>query len=220
MSKAVVVFSGGQDSTTCLLKAMKEYDEVYPVSFFYKQKHWVEIDKAKAICEKLNVPFHLINVEQIFNELVNCSLTDTNLEIKPGEKYPNSFVDGRNHIFLSIAAIYAKQIGANDIITGCGQADYSGYPDCRREFMDSLEQTLSLAMDYKFNIITPLMYLSKKETWAMADDLGYLDFVHDYTHTCYNGVEGGCHECPSCKLREQGYNEYIAEKQAKGVENV
>ena len=150
-------------------------------------------------------------------QLSNCSLTNTELEIEQGEKYPNTFVDGRNHMFLSIAAVFAKQVGAEDIITGCCETDFSGYPDCRRVFIDSLEQTLSLAMDYKFNIITPLMYLTKKQTWALADELGYLDYIKDNTHTCYNGVEGGCHQCPACLLREKGYEEYIAEKEAAHV---
>lgn len=215
--KAVVVFSGGQDSTTCLLQAYKEYEEVYAISFFYAQKHYTELERAKKICEEFKISHKIMDVQAIFENLSNCALTNPELEIKPGEKYPNTFVDGRNHMFLSIAAVFAKQIGANDIITGCCETDFSGYPDCRRVFIDSLQETLSLAMDYKFNIITPLMYLNKKQTWALADELGYLEFIKNNTHTCYNGVEGGCHECPSCKLREQGYNEYIAEKEKKNV---
>jgi len=214
---AVVVFSGGQDSTTCLLKAMKEYDKVYALSFFYAQKHWEELNRAKKICEDFNIEHKIIEVTPIFEGLNNCALTNVELEIKQGEKYPNTFVDGRNHIFLSIAAIFAKQVEAHDIITGCCETDFSGYPDCRRVFIDSLQQTLSLAMDYQFNIITPLMYLNKKETWALADELGYLDYVKDNTHTCYNGVEGGCHQCPSCKLREEGYRQYMEEKGALNV---
>lgn len=214
---AVVVFSGGQDSTTCLLKALKEYDEVHTISFFYGQKHWEEIERAKKICEDLNVSNKLVEVTAIFDCLSNCALTHPEMNIEKGEKYPNTFVDGRNHIFLSIAAIYAKQLGAHDIITGCCETDFSGYPDCRRVFIDSLQETLSLAMDYEFNIITPLMYLNKKQTWAMADELGYLDYVLNNTLTCYNGVEGGCHECPACKLREQGYNEYMKEKEVAHV---
>lgn len=214
---AVVVFSGGQDSTTCLIKALKEYDSVKAISFFYAQKHWDEINKAKNICSQLGVEHKLVNVTPIFEGLNNCALTNCDLEIKQGEVYPNTFVDGRNHIFLSIASIYAKQLGIHDIITGCCETDFSGYPDCRRTFIDSLEQTLSLAMDYKFNIITPLMYLTKKQTWALADELGYLDFVRDNTLTCYNGVEGGCHQCPACKLREQGYREYMEEKEGLNV---
>ena len=217
MRKAVVVFSGGQDSTTCLIKAIKEYDEVFPISFYYGQKHWDELNKAKQICEDLNVNYYLVDVASIFENLKNCSLTNAELEITKGDKYPNTFVDGRNHIFLSIAAIYAKQVQATDIITGCCETDFSGYPDCRRVFIDSLQQTLSLAMDYPFSIVTPLMYLTKKQTWQMADELGYLEFIKTKTHTCYNGVDGGCHECPSCKLREQGYEQYMQEKEAQNV---
>lgn len=217
--KAIVVFSGGQDSTTCLLQAIKDYgaENVYAISFFYGQKHWNELNNAKEIAQFLNVSHEIIQVNQIFEGLTNCALTNPELEIKQGEKYPNTFVDGRNHMFLSIAAVYAKQLGAHDIITGCCETDFSGYPDCRRVFIDSLQETLSLAMDYEFNIITPLMYLSKKETWKLADELGYLDYVYTHTHTCYNGVEGGCHECPSCKLREQGYKEYMQEKEGCNV---
>lgn len=214
---AVVVFSGGQDSTTCLLKALKEYDEVHTISFFYGQNHWEELEKAKKICNDFNVSHKLVQVTPIFECLSGCALTHPEMDIKKGEKYPNTFVDGRNHIFLSIAAIYAKQLGAHDIITGCCETDFSGYPDCRRVFIDSLQQTLSLAMDYQFNIVTPLMYLNKKQTWALADELGYLDYVYNNTHTCYNGVEGGCHECPACKLREQGYKEYMQEKEGCNV---
>lgn len=215
--KAVVVFSGGQDSTTCLIQALQNYEEVHAVSFFYAQKHWEELNKAKEITKHFGVKHQIIDLSEVFKGLSTCSLVNAELEIKQGEKYPNTFVDGRNHIFLSTAAIYAKSIGANDIITGCCETDFSGYPDCRRVFIDSLEQTLSLAMDWNFSIITPLMYLSKKETWKLADELGYLSYVYNNTHTCYNGVPGGCHECPACKLREKGYEEYIAEKECKDV---
>ena len=218
MTKALVVFSGGQDSTTCLLKALSTYDEVRAVSFFYSQKHATEIVRASEICAELGVPLETIDLTNVFAGVQNCALINSNLDIKQGEKYPNTFVDGRNHIFLSTACIIAKQQGIHDVITGVCQTDYSGYPDCRRVFVDSLEQTLSLAMDYKFNIITPLMYLNKKETWKMADDLGYLDFVKTKTHTCYNGVPGGCHECPACKLREKGLQEYLTEKEGAHYE--
>lgn len=215
--KVVVVFSGGQDSTTCLIQAVKEYgaENVYAISFYYGQRHWKELDRAKKIAEDFKVNHSILEVDQIFSCLGNCSLINNELGITQGEKYPNTFVDGRNHMFLSVAAIYAKQIGAHKIVTGCCETDYSGYPDCRREFIDSLEQTLSLAMDYEFHIVTPLMYLTKAQTWQMADELGYLDYVQQNTHTCYNGVEGGCHECPSCKLREKGLEEYLASKENK-----
>ena len=213
MGKALVVFSGGQDSTTCLLKAKAEYEEVKAVSFFYNQKHATEITRASEICAELGIPLKIIDLTNVFAGVQNCALLNQQLEIAQGEKYPNTFVDGRNHIFLSTACIIAKQYEIHDVITGVCETDYSGYPDCRREFINSLERTLSLAMDYTFNIITPLMYLTKKETWAMADELGYLDFVNQKTHTCYNGVIGGCHECPSCKLREQGLAEYLSSKE-------
>jgi 7-cyano-7-deazaguanine synthase len=217
--RAVVVFSGGQDSTTCLIKAIQDYgkENVYAISFFYGQKHWKEIENAKRITEEFQVSHDILDVHNVFECLQNCSLTNNDLQIEQGEKYPNTFVDGRNHMFLSIASIYAKQKDIHDIITGCCETDFSGYPDCRRVFIDSLQETLSLAMDYKFNIITPLMYLNKCQTWELADKLGYLAYIKNNTHTCYNGVEGGCHECPACKLREKGYQEYIASKEIANV---
>ena len=121
-------------------------------------------------------------------------------------------MDGRNALFLLYAAIYAKGQGINDIITGVCETDFSGYPDCRDVFIKSMNVTLNLAMDYPFNLKTPLMYLTKAQTWALADELGALNYVHQHTHTCYEGVEGGCGECPSCKLRDKGLQEYLATK--------
>jgi 7-cyano-7-deazaguanine synthase len=132
--------------------------------------------------------------------------------IEQGEKYPNTMVDGRNMLFLLLAAVYAKGRGIRDIIAGMCQTDFSGYPDCRDVFIKSLNVTLNLAMDYEFNLVTPLMWLNKKQTWALADSLGALAFVREKTHSCYNNVRGGCGECPACLLRERGWREYLAEK--------
>ena len=136
---------------------------------------------------------------------------NADIEQKDGE-LPNTFVDGRNALFLSYAAIYAKGQGINDIITGVCETDFSGYPDCRDVFIKSMNVTLNLAMDYPFNLKTPLMYLTKAQTWALADELGALDYIREHTHTCYEGVERGCGECPSCKLRDKGLQEYLATK--------
>lgn len=125
---------------------------------------------------------------------------------------PNTFVDGRNALFLLFAAVYAKGQGICTLFTGVCETDFSGYPDCRDVFVKSMNVTLNLAMDYHFNIRTPLMYLTKKETWALADKLGAFDYIVKHTHTCYLGIEGGCHTCPSCVLRERGLNEYLAER--------
>lgn len=124
----------------------------------------------------------------------------------PKEGTPNSFVDGRNMLFLTFVAVFAKQRGINTIITGVSQSDFSGYPDCRDVFIKSLNVTLNLAMDYQFEVLTPLMWIDKAETWKLADDLGVLDIVKNETLTCYNGIKGnGCGECPACTLRKNGY---------------
>ena len=131
----------------------------------------------------------------------------------PEEGTPNSFVEGRNMLFLTYAAIFAKTHGVTDIITGVSQSDFSGYPDCRDIFIKSLNTTLNLAMDYEFDVITPLMWMDKEETWEMADELGVFDIVRNKTLTCYNGIIGdGCGDCPSCKLRKKGLDRYLARR--------
>lgn len=209
---AVVVFSGGQDSTTCLLYALDKYKKVYAVSFDYNQRHILELECAKKICEKYNVE-HTIMDMNLLNQLAPNSLTRTDIKVDkeaPEVGTPNSFVDGRNLVFLTFVAIFAKQKGITDIITGVSQSDFSGYPDCRDVFIKSLNTTLNLAMDYGFDIITPLMWLDKEETWEMADKLGGFDVIRNMTLTCYNGIIGdGCGDCPSCKLRKKGLDLYL-----------
>lgn len=209
---AVVVFSGGQDSTTCLLYALDKYKKVYAVSFDYNQRHILELECAKKICEKYNVE-HTIMDMNLLNQLAPNSLTRTDIKVDkeaPEVGTPNSFVDGRNLVFLTFVAIFAKQKGITDIITGVSQSDFSGYPDCRDGFIKSLNTTLNLAMDYDFDIITPLMWLDKEETWEMADKLGGFDVIRNMTLTCYNGIIGdGCGDCPSCKLRKKGLDLYL-----------
>ncbi|MCS4473160.1 7-cyano-7-deazaguanine synthase QueC [Clostridium botulinum] len=212
--KAIVVFSGGQDSTTCLFWAKKKYKEVIAVSFDYNQKHKLELDCAKDICKKYNIEHHILDLN-LLNQLAPNSLTRQDITVDksaPKEGVPNSFVDGRNLLFLSFVAVFAKQKGINTIITGVSQSDFSGYPDCRDVFIKSLNVTLNLAMDYEFEIITPLMWINKAETWKMAYDLGVLDIVKEETLTCYNGIKAdGCRECPACKLRKKGYLEFEKE---------
>lgn len=213
-NKAVVVFSGGQDSTTCLFKAMQEYDEVVAVTFNYNQRHAEEIEVAKAIASDLGVTHHVLDMS-LLNQLAPSALTRSDIEVKDGEdgKLPSTFVDGRNLLFLSFAAILAKQLGARHIITGVCETDFSGYPDCRDVFIKSLNVTLNLAMDYSFVIDTPLMWLNKSQTWELADELGKLDYVRHQTLTCYNGIQGdGCGECPACILRRKGLDTYLASK--------
>lgn len=164
--KALVVFSGGQDSTTCLFWAKKRYKEVVAVSFDYNQKHKLELECAKDICKKHGVEHHILDMK-LLNQLAPNSLTRADMKVDedaPKDGPPNTFVDGRNLLFLSFAAVFAKQRGINNIITGVSQSDFSGYPDCRDVFIKSLNVTLNLAMDYQFVLITPLMWIDKAET--------------------------------------------------------
>ena len=213
--KALVVFSGGQDSTTCLFWAKKHFKEVYALSFLYGQKHIKEVDLAREIARKAEVHFDTMDVSFI-GHLGKNSLTDTSIqmdETKPKETYPNTFVPGRNLFFLSIAAVCAREHGIYHLVTGVSQTDFSGYPDCRDTFIRSLNVTLNLAMDEQFVIHTPLMWIDKAETWALADELGVLDLVRHETLTCYNGIPGdGCGHCPACKLRREGLEKYLNSK--------
>ena len=210
--KAVVVFSGGQDRTTCLLWALKNYKEVLAVSFDYGQRHKKELECAAEICDKLGVKQTVIDLKEL-NRLAPNSLTREDIKVDtdaPEVGTPNSFVEGRNMLFLTYAAIFAKGEGATDIITGVSQSDFSGYPDCRDIFIKSLNTTLNLAMEYEFDIITPLMWIDKEETWELADKLGGFDIVREMTLTCYNGIKGDCcGNCPSCKLRKRGLDNYL-----------
>ena len=213
---ALVVFSGGQDSTTCLFWAKKRFKKVYALSFIYGQKHVKEVELARSIAEKAEVESDVMDVSFI-GHLGRNSLTDTSIhmdEEKPADSFPNTFVPGRNLFFLSIAAVYAREHGVNHIVTGVSQTDFSGYPDCRDSFIKSLNVTLNLAMDEQFVLHTPLMWIDKAQTWALADRLGVLDLIRHETLTCYNGIPGdGCGHCPSCKLRREGLEKYLADKQ-------
>ena len=213
---ALVVFSGGQDSTTCLYWAKKHFKEVYALSFVYGQKHVKEVELAREIARKAEVHFDVMDVSFI-GRLGSNSLTDTSIhmdEEKPDGSFPNTFVPGRNLFFLSIAAVYARERGIAHMVTGVSQTDFSGYPDCRDSFIKSLNVTLNLAMDEQFVIHTPLMWIDKAQTWALADELGVLDIVRRDTLTCYNGVQGdGCGHCPACKLRRKGLEKYLASKE-------
>ncbi|WP_429770697.1 7-cyano-7-deazaguanine synthase QueC [Bacillus smithii] len=211
--KAVVVFSGGQDSTTCLFWALKNFQEVQAVTFDYGQRHRKEIEVAKTIAHDLGVKHTVLDMS-LLNQLAPNALTRKEIEIEQKEgELPTTFVDGRNLLFLSFAAVLAKQSGARHIITGVCETDFSGYPDCRDVFIKSLNVTLNLAMDYEFVIHTPLMWLNKAQTWELADQLGALDYVRENTLTCYNGIMAdGCGHCPACKLRKRGLDEYLSKK--------
>lgn len=210
-SKAVVVFSGGQDSTTCLFWARERYDEVEAVTFDYGQRHKLEVECAAAIADELRVKHRVIDMS-LLGQLAPNALTRNDIAIEQQEgALPTTFVDGRNMLFLTFAAVLGKQLGAKHIISGVCETDFSGYPDCRDVFVKSLNVTLNLAMDYPFVLETPLMWLNKKETWELADRLGAFDFVRERTLTCYNGIMAdGCGECPACVLRRKGLDDYSA----------
>lgn len=220
--KALVVFSGGQDSTTCLFWAKRQFKEVYALSFVYGQKHVKEVELARNIAAKAEVHFDVMDVSFIGSLSSGCSLTDSSVtmdKVKPEGGVPNTFVPGRNLFFLSIAAVYAREHGINHIVTGVSQTDFSGYPDCRDAFIKSLNVTLNLAMEEQFVIHTPLMWIDKCETWALADELGVLELVRNETLTCYNGVQGdGCGHCPACKLRREGLEKYLQKKGLQSAE--
>lgn len=218
MSTAIVVFSGGQDSTTCLIQALTQYDHVHCITFDYGQRHNQEIDVAKKVALELGAASHKVMDVGLLNELAASSLTRDNIPVShelQENGLPNSFVPGRNILFLTLAGIYAYQLGAESVITGVCETDFSGYPDCRDEFVKSINQSLVLGMDRKLRIDTPLMWLNKAETWALADKYGKLDYVRNQTLTCYNGVIGdGCGDCPSCDLRKNGLDDYLKNKDA------
>lgn len=212
-SKALVVFSGGQDSTTCLFWAKARFDEVTLVTFDYGQRHQTEIDVAKRIAHEQNLQHHVLDMS-LLSQLTPNALTNHELAIDTAEDgVPNTFVPARNLLFLSFAGALAYQLNIKNIITGVCETDFSGYPDCRDSFVKSMNVTLNLAMDKNFVLYTPLMWLDKKQTWELSDQLGVLDYIKDQTLTCYNGIIGqGCGECPACHLRTRGLTQYLATK--------
>ena len=212
---ALVVFSGGQDSTTCLFWAKKRFKQVVALSFTYGQKHVKEVEMAREIARKAGVEFHVMDVPFIA-QLGSNALTDASVKMdeeRPEGSWPNTFVPGRNLFFLSIAAVFARERGIHHLVVGVSQTDFSGYPDCRDAFVKSMNVTLNLALDEPFVIHTPLMWLDKAETWALADELGVMELVRNETLTCYNGIPGdGCGHCPACKLRREGLEAYLGGK--------
>ena len=213
---AIVLFSGGQDSTTCLYWALREFRNVHALCYSYGQRHSEEVENAKRLAEKANVEFTLLDTT-VISQLAPNSLTNKDILMdkeKPDNAYPNTFVPGRNLLFLTFAATIAYAKDIRHIVTGVSQADYSGYPDCRDTFIKSANTTLNLAMDKQFVIHTPLMWRTKKEVWQLANDLGVFDLVKNETLTCYNGVQAnGCGECPACIIRNKGLDEFLIEKE-------
>ena len=223
---ALVIFSGGQDSTTCLGWAKNRYSKVTAISFVYGQKHDCEIEQAKTITTKLGVEHKIIEAD-FFGGIVNSALTsngDVNVVHEDNDSLPASFVPNRNAFFITMSHAYAQKINAGVLVTGTCETDGSSlhegsgvpsYPDCTRNFIDSICLSLNIGSLTNIEIKTPLMYIDKGDTFRLAENEGILDTVIQDSHTCYNGSSKmnnhgrGCGECPSCKARQTGYDNFI-----------
>lgn len=219
--KAVVVLSGGQDSATALAMAVKRHgrENVAAITFVYGQRHSLEAKYASRLAKKV---FSIAKWKKVslgfYSKITENALMDTGTAIgrKRGAACPNTVVEGRNAVFLQLAAVWAKSLGAKEVWTGVGEADYSGYPDCRAVFIRAQEKAMRLALDYPVKIVTPFMRMTKAEEWALAEKLGILEVIENETLTCYNGIPGkGCGKCPACVLRNRGYAAYMRQKRAK-----
>lgn len=213
--KGLVILSGGQDSVTCLYLALKRCDEVEAITFNYGQNHSIEVDCASQICEMENVRHIIIDIS-FLGTIVESALTSKGDVTKLNKKgLPDSYVPNRNALFITLAHAYAQKVGADRLYTGVCETDYSGYPDCRQEFITSIIGALNLGSESEISIRTPLMYINKAATFKIAAELGVLHKVIKYSHTCYNGIRDvlhewgyGCGTCPACKLRIKGYTEF------------
>lgn len=210
-AKALVVLSGGQDSTTCLAIACNEHDEVHGISFDYGQRHRRELVCARVVAEDMAEcrSYKVVKIPSL-KDVSDSSLLEIDKDVNEVCKYnknlPSTFVPGRNFIFLGLAAIQAYTLGIKDIYTGVCQTDYSGYPDCRQETITRINEALNAAMEFDFKIHTPLMYLTKGQTVLKMKELGKLSWYR-FTHTCYEGENPPCGKCPACKLRAKGFKE-------------
>lgn len=208
--KAIVVFSGGQDSTTCLYWAINRFgvENVSALTFDYGQRHRIELRSAAAIASLAGIEHTVLPIDT-FTALGGNALTgdiDVATGNAPGEALPNTFVPGRNLIFLTFAAAHAWARGARHLVTGVAQTDYSGYPDCREHTLKALEQALRLGMESDVIIHMPLMHQSKAETVRLAAALGAMEAL-GLSHTCYNGCKPPCGKCQACILRAKGFAE-------------
>ena len=216
----LVVLSGGQDSITCLGLALSMYATVRAISFNYNQRHAVELECAREVCRRHGVEHRIVELGPLLASLVTSALTGVGdvgqpHAYKPG--LPSSFVPGRNALFLTLAHAHAQEVGASIVMTGVCQTDYSGYPDCRDSFIKALAYALNIGYETKISIVTPLMFSTKAETFALAKEVGFLDEVLEHSHTCYRGDHEhrhdwgyGCGDCPACELRKKGYDEWVA----------
>lgn len=225
--KGLVVFSGGQDSTTCLGWALEQFEQVFTIGFNYGQRHHVEMECRQLVLQKIGqlksgwlnrLKLDKVIEIGVFNEIGKTGLTDE-VEIAMGQNaLPTTFVPGRNLIFLTAAAAYAYRQGIRHIVLGVCETDYSGYPDCRDDTIKAMQIVLNLGMESRFVVHTPLMWIDKAETWRMAEQIGgdlFVDLVKEYTHTCYLGDRNkthewgyGCGMCPACELRAKGWKQY------------
>ncbi len=227
---ALVLFSGGQDSTTCLAWALERYDRVETIGFDYGQRHRIELDCRLTVLASMREKFPewsallgedvVVGVEAI-GALSNTALT-RDVEMRMGaDGLPNTFVPGRNLIFLAFAAALAYRRGLKHIVTGVCETDYSGYPDCRDDTIKAMQVALNLGLERRFVLETPLMWIDKAQTFALARELGgtaFLDLVREETHSCYAGDRTkdhdwgkGCGVCPACQLRADGWSKFVAE---------
>jgi 7-cyano-7-deazaguanine synthase len=225
--RALVLFSGGQDSTVCLAWALNRYAQVETVGFDYGQRHRVELDQRLIVLNELRAGFsswsmklgddHVLDLP-VLGRISDCALTAERAIEMTAAGLPNTFVPGRNLLFLTLAAALAYRRGADILVGGMCETDYSGYPDCRDDTLKSQQVTLSLGLGSRMTIETPLMWLTKAQTWAAAQELGgqaLTDLIVEHTHTCYLGDRQtrhewgyGCGACPACLLRAQGWQEW------------
>jgi 7-cyano-7-deazaguanine synthase len=207
ISSAIVVLSGGQDSTTCLFWAINEFDSVETVTFDYGQRHRIELEAAQKIAKLAGVKNTILPIDT-FGILGGNSLTGKEAvdESSQEGELPNSFVPGRNLIFLTFAAAFAYQREIKDLVTGVCQTDYSGYPDCRQNTIEAIQLAINLGMESNVRIHTPLMWMTKSETVKFAEEVGALEALA-WSHTCYNGEVPPCGQCPACELRAKGFEE-------------
>jgi len=226
---ALVLFSGGQDSTACLAWALARYDRVETLGFDYGQRHAVELEARQAVRARIASEFpdwaprlgpdHTLDIRS-FGAIGETAMTGERAIEITDRGLPSTFVPGRNLVFLTFAAALAYRRGVADIVGGMCETDYSGYPDCRDETIRALNAALNLGMAKPFQLHTPLMWLDKAATWKLAHDLGgegLVDLIREHSHTCYLGERGarhawgyGCGECPACSLRAKGWREYAA----------
>ena len=228
-SRALVLFSGGQDSSVCLAWALDRYDHVETVGFDYGQRHAVEMAQREVVRREMAAAFpkwadrlgpdHVLDLTG-FGAIGGTAMTQDRAFEVTEKGLPNTFVPGRNLVFLTYAAALADRRGLRFLVGGMCETDFSGYPDCRRDTLDALETALNLGMAQDFSVETPLMRLTKAETWALSKSLGgegLVELILEASHTCYKGERGqrhawghGCGECPACELRARGYDQWVA----------